>query len=502
MEQPEATFVPTVRHDVFICHAHGDDNPRGSGWVSLFKKDLENALRARLGFVNVFMDDELSPDDKYRGKLQDAVKGSALFVPVISPSLLLSEFCNEELSWFRRAPRVALGSEHASLVFKVVLLRDLDGNYRYWVRGVTDVSFYLCLQKVDRILKQGTEEYAAQMDYLAGSIAYRLQDLKTKFAAVFVVKFSNLSLGDEIKVLENELQGDGHRLLPGVYIPDFGEARGRLHAWIKDSKFCVFILGSEYQPEITDLLDFARENKKRSVFWIGTKEYEKRSSEQGRFISKLESDGLELHVGNLAHGVYDRLKSDHENASYPLPANTSRLESKIRLYVISDSKGPRLEKAFQLAEQITKENREQPTPVQLKPFQLVSPSEGLPSEFVRQHEELLSSCDAVLIDWDRGDKYWLRDTWREVLDRKSDGRARYKSAAIFTSKPDDEARKDVLKDLGAFEDVIGKPNPDLRKGDTSAMRSPTSEGEGPSTKSLFDPGRLRRFLSSLTDDAG
>ncbi len=494
------TFVPTVRHDVFICHAHKDDNPRGSGWVSVFRKDLKNSLEGRLGTVDVFMDDELAPDEKYRGRLQDDVKGSALFVPVISPSLLLSEFCNEELSWFRRSPRLTSGNQHASLVFKVVFLPDLDGNYRYWVKGLTEVPFYICTGRVDRTLKQGTDQYTDQIEYLAARVANRLQDLKSQFDPVFVIKFSNLSLGDEVKVLETELFGDGHRLLPGVYIPDFDEAAGRLHEWIKVSKFCVFILGSEYQPQIADLLKFAQENTKRSVFWIGTKEYEKRSSEQNRFISELQKDGLELYIGNLANKLYDRLKTDPEKASYPLASDTSGPVSKIRFYVISDSKGPKLEKASHLVEQITKENLAQPKPIQLKPFQPVSPSEGLPSEFIREHEELLSSCDAVLVDWDRGDKYWLRDTWREVLDRKSDGRAKYKSAAIFTSEPDDKARASVLRELGAVENVIGKRNPSVNShpvGSSSSLGAISAP-----TESLFDPGRLQRFLSSLTDDAG
>jgi hypothetical protein len=488
------TYVPTVHHDVFICHAHNDDSPRGSGWVSTFKKDLETSLRARLGTVDVCMDDELAPDEKYRGKLHDDVKSSALFVPVMSPSLLLSEFCNEELSWFRRSPRPTSSNQHASLVFKVVLLPDLDANYRFWVKGVTDVSFYVRTGNVDRVLRPGASQYTDQIEYLAGRVAGRLQDLRTQFDPVFVAKFSNLSLTDEVKKLEADLFGDGHRLLPGVFIPDFDAARGRLRAWIEESKFCIFILGSEYQVEFEELLAFAQESKKRSVFWIGTKEYEERSSKQGLFINKLQNDGLELYVGNLASRFYDRLKSNPEGSGFPEKTDESRSMNRIRFYVISDSKGPKLEKASQLVEQITNENLAQSTPIRLKPLQPLSPSDSLPSERIRQHEELLSSCDAILVDWVQGDKDWLRNTWREVVDRKTDGRAKYKSAAIFTSEPNNKDRTDVLKNLGAVEDVIGKHNPNyVNPGSNTVSSSPT-------LGRLFDPDKLRRFLASLTDD--
>jgi len=80
------------------------------------------------------------------------------------------------------------------------------------------------------------------------------------------------------------------------------------------------------------------------------------------------------------------------------------------------------------------------------------------------------------------------------VDWKTDGRAKYKSAAIFTSEPNNKDRTDVLKNLGAVEDVIGKHNPNyVNPGSNTVSSSPT-------LGRLFDPDKLRRFLASLTDD--
>jgi hypothetical protein len=480
------TYVPSVRHDVFICHAHNDDGPRGRGWVSQFKEDVEASLRRRLGpQIDVFMDDELAPDERYRGRLEEDIRSSALFIPIMSPSLILSEFCLDELNWFTESARPPSGNQHASLIFKSVLLPDLGGMYRYWCKGLTNVDFFISNRGVQIALDRTMPEYRAQIEYLSGKIAARLEDLKGQCDPVFLVSISSLQLSNEVRKLEAELRDDGHRVLPGVYIPDFSQARDLLSAQISESKYCVFLLNSEYNQQISELSEIAKEKRKRAVFWISPNDYKGMTHDQTEFVKGIEREGLEVYQNNFATQFYDRLKLEAAKSLRQPGTESAQISNNVRLYVISNQKGSKQERASQLARQIEYENSLHPQPVILPPLQPVLPPDEPPSEFSRRHAEILNGCDAVLIysqQQGEGDEKWLRDTWTEIKDRKGDGQAEYRSRAIFIAHPPNEDRAKTVRDLRADEEVIGK---------AAATRTLETERQ-------FDEAKLHRFLTGLT----
>jgi TIR domain len=488
-------YVPTFRNDVFLCHAHNDDRPRRKGWVSAFRADLEQSLSDRLGKVKVFMDDELSPDERYRSKLENEVRKSAIFVPILSPSILLSRFCAEEYEWFEDSHRSTTKDTSVSLIFKVVRLPDLKGMIHYWARGIDSVPFYVKERGSDVVLQQNSQAYRDTLEFLAAKIAVRLDSLKSQFDPVFVAYRPNTSLSIEVRKLETALEDQGHQIYPGSIIIDFAQAREPLSAQIGESKYCVFLLGAEYNDQIEDLVQIAEEQNKERIFWIARQDYKRMDDIQRAFVRRLEASGLTLYTGDFFSGFQDFLESLPLHS--PGPLNLESGSKNLVLYVISDKKGPKLDRARKVVEQIEKENSQQPEPVSLSPLRPVCPPDGPPSLISSQHEEILSSCDAVLIYWELGDKLWLRETWREIVDRKTDGRAAYRSAAIFSAKTDRE-RHIVIESLKAEEEVIGRPEP--AQENVPAGTDPQPPGlmvENAIPERLFDPAKLRRFLTSL-----
>lgn len=486
------TYVPKVCHDVFICHAHTDDRPRGKGWVSQFKKDLESNLKDRLGpAADVFMDDDLSEDERYRPKLREQVQQTALFVPVMSPSLLRSEFCRDEFGWFRSSQRAVSANTYASLIFKAVKLPDLGGIMHYYARGVGEVKFFVEDNDVNVTLVKSDPRYEERIQRLGGSIATRLEDLRSQFAPVFVVYTSNLSLKDEVKRLEAVLFDDGHPVLPGAYIPDLGEAQELLRTQIEEAQYCVFLLGSEYSPELADLAEIASQHEKRSIFWISSSDYKQMTAEQRTFVERIEKEELEFYRGNLASKFYERLKLEPGRTAALLRMEGAASATSIRLYVICDHRKSSDEKTSEVVDRIKIENSKQLTPVTLARFEPLPPPQGQPSEVIRGHQENLGRCDAVFVYWDQGDRKWLRQTWTDIKDRKREGLASYKAAVIFASNPSDADAQALVRELNTDEEekvivedqVIGKVQ--------SAPAQTTGE------KRYFDPSKLHRFLSSL-----
>jgi len=94
-------YVPGCSADVFISYAH-DDN--WDGWVTRLKDKLTEKLNPFLaGRAEVWFDKRrLQTGDYFKDEIQEKLRNTPVFVAVVSPSYLDSEFCIlHELNWFQ-----------------------------------------------------------------------------------------------------------------------------------------------------------------------------------------------------------------------------------------------------------------------------------------------------------------------------------------------------------------------------------------------------------------
>jgi hypothetical protein len=93
-------YVPGCSADVFISYAHRDNQ---DGWVTGLKKKLIEKLNPFLaGRADVWFDDRIKPGFYFRQEIQQKLKDTPIFVAVVSPSYVDSEFCiSDELDWFQ-----------------------------------------------------------------------------------------------------------------------------------------------------------------------------------------------------------------------------------------------------------------------------------------------------------------------------------------------------------------------------------------------------------------
>jgi hypothetical protein len=96
-------LVSGFKHDLFISYAHFDneEDAQGVRWVSRFQLDLKNALRQRLGKdLEVFFDSRSFEASGHVDVLVDNARQSAVFVAVLSPSYVARDFTIRELQAF------------------------------------------------------------------------------------------------------------------------------------------------------------------------------------------------------------------------------------------------------------------------------------------------------------------------------------------------------------------------------------------------------------------
>jgi hypothetical protein len=108
-------FIPGYEHDVFVSYAHVDDRPfidaaagleRSSGWVSTLVRHLKNELAQKIGrsdAVSVWFDSSnLRGNHKLVDEIAARLERVAIFVAILSPGYVASQWCQDEARMFAR----------------------------------------------------------------------------------------------------------------------------------------------------------------------------------------------------------------------------------------------------------------------------------------------------------------------------------------------------------------------------------------------------------------
>src|SRR5215216_1526600 len=148
------------KYDIFISYGHlDDDDPAGDvkGWVDLLVERLPRLISSTLGYVPKVWRDQrsLTGDALLRAAIEEGISNSLLFVPIVSPRYVQSDWCLRELEAFSKNPPLPNAPAHRSRIFKVVKtpllfnlakkepeqLRELIGHAFYEMEGDMPVEF-------------------------------------------------------------------------------------------------------------------------------------------------------------------------------------------------------------------------------------------------------------------------------------------------------------------------------------------------------------------------
>src|SRR5262245_59862635 len=115
-------YLPGFEHDIFISYAHVDNQ---DGWVEVFEKRLGmelSRLLGRMDWAKVWQDRrKLGPNHLFDQTIQNAIDTSGLFVALMSKGYLKSDYCHDELRWFRYKNASALSAGDRLRRFNVLL---------------------------------------------------------------------------------------------------------------------------------------------------------------------------------------------------------------------------------------------------------------------------------------------------------------------------------------------------------------------------------------------
>jgi hypothetical protein len=110
------TYVPGYEFDLFVSYAHVDNaafEPADHGWVDALIRILKSNLAMKLGRADAFSiwkdSQNLRGNYEIHEEVPEQVRNSALFLAILSPGYLASEFCLQELEAFLEKADIGVG---------------------------------------------------------------------------------------------------------------------------------------------------------------------------------------------------------------------------------------------------------------------------------------------------------------------------------------------------------------------------------------------------------
>lgn len=138
-------------HDVFVSYAHLDDEPdkpdleKQKGWVERFASRLKTAVMKRLGEqVAVWRDPLLKRSERFEPAIDQAVRGSAVFLSLLTNRYLKSDSCRLEIQAFVEAaasgPGLHVGRQ--SRIFPLLLYNLPPSSWPAECQGLLGFPFH------------------------------------------------------------------------------------------------------------------------------------------------------------------------------------------------------------------------------------------------------------------------------------------------------------------------------------------------------------------------
>jgi hypothetical protein len=189
-------YVHPDKPDIFISYAHVDDEPDPAfpdrpGWVTTLVRCLEKRIAKKLGRVesyDIWRDPKLAGHVHLTPEIIARARDAAVFLLVLSPAYLSSDWCRRELTVFAEAIRGRKASRGRIFVVefdrvdpkrKFPELADVKG-YRFWVEdpdtGNPETVGY-------PIVREKDEEYHKRVNDLCIELVRQLDALKQSEAA-------------------------------------------------------------------------------------------------------------------------------------------------------------------------------------------------------------------------------------------------------------------------------------------------------------------------------
>lgn len=456
--------------DIFISYAHIDDESMiegDKGWITEFHRSLEIRLAQLLGYKPlIWRDQKLQGNDVFGDEIVDQFANVALFISILSPRYVKSEWCTKEVFEFQKASEknIGLRYKNKSRIFKLIKtpvsfedhpepMKDLLGYEFYKIDSGTGRA-----KEFGRMFGQESErEYWIKLDDVAHDIVDLLRSIQASEASSTEQKKKkggndiSVYLAEtsyDLKELREDIKRDllehDFRIYPDQQLSLIApELNDQVNNMLDDSKLSIHLIGNNYGivPEGTDKSKIVLQNElaaqksqkeglKRLIWFpqnIATED-----ARQESFIASLKTNSelqkgaeiFETPLEDLKFAIHDLLKEKEKPILEMDSSGADEFDKIPEIYLICDQKD--LEYIAEVEDYLFDQGFNVTLPV----------FEGDESEVRLDHQENLLNTDAVIIFYGSGNELWMRSKVRELMKIAGYGRKKpLVNKAVLIAQP-------------------------------------------------------------------
>jgi hypothetical protein len=495
---------------LFISYAHIDNEQteeNDPGWVDRFHKSLKAFLDHSIGEdAKIWRDPNLGGGDVFSEEIVSKLLETALLVAILSPRYLKSDSCLKEVEEFCKAAEMhgGLVIDNKMRIHRVMLMpltAELCEKLPGKLGQELGYPFYKEQEggRFQRLDPRFGDEFKAAFNLKVASMADELAEIIRKLSeeenpipesvpakpagppkpVVYLAECSWDQADDREKIW-SELRGTGYTVLPdqGTRMPEMEvEYTAEVDRLLDQCQLSIHVVGAnggmvlngpgrkdsvQLQNEIA-----ARKSEQRSLsrlIWLPA--VSSAQPEQQSFINALRSK-QELQRGG------DLIEDNLEGFKNVLRLTLKKLEEPARKEPEAAEPGGHTIYLLCVAADrsatipLRKFLKEQGLEVQLPVF------EGDASTVRQANQELLATCDAVLIFYGAGDEAWKRTTETDLQKIRSSRSGKpllsiftYLAAPLTGHKQDciDMAEENLIMGLETFSEAAMQPLIEAMKG--------------------------------------
>jgi hypothetical protein len=427
-------FVPGFQHDLFISYAHEDDKR----WIQAFEDELHDEVSRRLGMsISVWQDTgRLRAGENWQAAIQEGIETTAAFVAIVSPRYQNSQWCARERNEFRRRFKPDEFTTCGRL-FKAVKTPWSGNTHRFFLEEIQDVDFYKDDRDGSIEFTPGSRDFKRAVRKLADGVEPLLRRLRRANQRVHVAWPMEECLA-AWQQLSDELRSKGFDVQP-MGPRDVSFADKLLMEDMDRAVLSVHLLGSTYDEFSERIALLAADLDHQLMFWM-TSGADATSDERQKALINAIRSGVrpdkadrelpqgwaliaDAGVRKFIDAVVTKLRPQPPPATATAPSGTPTI------YIVHDATTAEDTKvALDLKDQIGQREK-------MNVF--VSRADlSSPTELKLWHENLLRSCDGVLLYRNAAPEGWWNQLAPEIIlaERRFE-RQPIKSRAFLLPRP-------------------------------------------------------------------
>jgi hypothetical protein len=432
--------MASFKKDLFISYAHIDNQPltpEQKGWISRFHATLEALLSMRLGqAAKIWRDDKLQGNDVFAAEIVDQFAQTAGLVSILTPRYLNSDWCTKEVAEFCKGAEQTGGIvvDNKARVFKVLKAPvETQESLPAVLKGVLGYEFFALedgapLELDPAYGEKFAQDYNRKVGKLAWDVAQLLKKLETGGApgdssgaattaakATIYLAECSYDRKETREILEGDLRRHGYSVLPEQQLPrDEVEYVAAVERLLAHCQLAVHLVGVSYgavldgpsQKSIAVIQNELAAKRSKSaalkrVIWVpgGTRSEQ---AQQQAFIDALHHDA-EAQLGA------DLITGDVEGLKAAIHATLRQLEKPDPQLPAVQAGATNWAKLMYLI--CTEKDRKATVPVRKfcrdRGLEVAIPAFAGDASAVREaHQQLMTSCDAVMLFYGTGDEAW------------------------------------------------------------------------------------------------